>query len=435
MINNEYIKRRQILADQLGKDAVALVSAGREILRNGDSHYRFRQNSDFYYLTGSHEPEGLLLISAEKSILFNRSRDPAQEQWTGPRLGQEGACRVLGMTEAWPLESISEKLPTFLAGKSTVYYSIARDINTQAVLFKAIEQLKGMQRKGLQAPGLLGDLDPFLGEMRLFKDETELDLMRKAAQISVEAHKGAMQICSSVHYEYELEAELMSSFIRKGCRSVAYDPIVGSGKNACVLHYTDNNQPLGANDLILIDAGGEYGNYAADITRTFPRNGRFNNEQAAIYNLVLKAQKAAIAMIKPGLVWNAIQQNIIQILTEGLCELGLIQGTVEDAIASEAYRPFYMHNSGHWLGLDVHDCGAYKIEGAWRPLKAGMVLTVEPGIYIQENLPDVDPKWWNIGVRIEDDILVTESGHENLTADLPVDIHEIEALMRDSSRN
>jgi Xaa-Pro aminopeptidase len=269
--------------------------------------------------------------------------------------------------------------------------------------------------------------------MRLFKDEAELKLLRKAANISVAAHKKAMQCCSQANYEYELEAELMQTFIRSGCRSVAYDPIVGSGKNACVLHYTDNNQPLAANALILIDAGGEYENYAADITRTFPRNGKFSPEQTAIYNLVLKAQKAGIESIKPGLPWNAIQQTIIKILTTGLCELGLLTGSVEDCIANESYRTFYMHNSGHWLGLDVHDSGAYKINGEWRPLEAGMVLTVEPGIYIQEGLKDVDAKWWNIGVRIEDDILVTQSGYENLTAALPVDIHEIEALMRGSS--
>lgn len=435
MTNTEYINRRKKLAEQLGNNAVALISAGREILRNGDAHYRFRQKSDFYYLTGSHEPEGLLLISAEKSILFNRPRDPAQEQWTGTRLGQEGACAVLGMTEAWPIENIHAQLAGFLAGKSAVYYNMANDAETQAWLFEAIEQLKGMQRKGVEAPRTLGDLSPFLSEMRLFKDEAELKLLRKATQISVEAHKRAMQICTEVLHEYELEAELVQTFLRHGCRSVAYDPIVGSGKNACILHYTDNNQPLGAHDLILIDAGGEYGNYAADISRTFPRNARFTAEQTAIYSLVLKAQKAGIAEIRPGLPWNAIQETIVRILTTGLCELGLLEGSVEDCIANGAYRSFYMHNSGHWLGLDVHDAGAYKVNGQWRRLEAGMVLTVEPGIYIQAGMPGVDPKWWNIAVRIEDDILVTQSGYENLTADLPVEIHEIEALMRGSSAN
>ena len=283
----------------------------------------------------------------------------------------------------------------------------------------------------MKAPESLYDISPVISEMRLIKSEAEIGLMRKAAEISVAAHKRAIQSCKKLDYEYQLEAELIYEFSRQGCRSVAYDPIVGGGENACILHYTDNSMPLKNGDLVLIDAGGEYGNYAADITRTFPINGQFSEEQKAIYQLVLKAQKAGVNLIRPGLAWNLIQETMIEILTEGLCELGILKGKVDELVASGAYKPFYMHNSGHWLGLDVHDCGAYRLNNEWRPLEKGMVLTVEPGLYISANTEGVDERWWNIGVRIEDDILVTADGHENLTAALPVEVDDIEALMRD----
>lgn len=429
----EYQARRKKLAQQLPEGSVAIIPAAHELLRNGDTHYRFRQDSDFYYLTGFNEPDALLVITGgkdSKSILFNRPRNPAEEQWTGKRLGQDGAESQLGIHAAFPVHTIKEKLPELLAGSSAVYYVLARNPSLEKQILQALKVVKAQVRRGVKAPDSLCDLEPVLSEMRLFKSEAELDLMRRAASISVDAHKRAMQACKNLDHEYQLEAELIHEFSRHGCRSVAYDPIVGGGENACILHYTDNDQPLHSGDLVLIDAGGEYGNYAADITRTFPVNGTFSPEQKIIYELVLKSQKAGIAAIKPGFPWNGVQQIIVRILTEGLCELGLLHGSVDELVAKEAYKPFYMHNSGHWLGLDVHDSGRYKVNNEWRPLEAGMVLTVEPGLYISAGTPGVDKRWWNIGVRIEDDVLVTKTGHEVLTAALPVDVDEIEALMR-----
>ncbi len=429
----EYANRRKKLAQSLPDNTIAIVPAAFEVLRNGDAHYRFRQDSDFYYLTGFNEPDALLLINSGKgeSILFNRPRHPEAEQWTGTRLGQEGAKEVLGVDSAWPIDSLNEKLADYLTGKSAVYYAFNRYPEMEKQVNEALQQLKSQIRRGIKAPQALYDLTPVISEMRLIKNDAEINLMRKAAAISVDAHKRAMKRCRELDYEYQLEAELTYEFYRQGCRSVAYDPIVGSGANACILHYTENNSPLTDGDLILIDAGGEYEGYAADITRSFPRNGSFSDEQRKIYQLVLEAQKAGIDQVKPGAPWVIVQQRMIHIITAGLCELGLLKGKVEDLVDSQAYQRFYMHNSGHWLGLDVHDCGAYKVDDQWRPFEPGMVLTVEPGIYIRAGMEGVDERWWNIGVRIEDDILVTENGNENLTARLPVEINDIEALMRD----
>lgn len=430
----EYATRRSRLAQYLPEGSIAIISAAQEVLRNGDAHYRFRQDSNFYYLTGFNEPEALLILMAGKegsSILFNRPRNPAQEQWTGRRLGQEGAVNELGMSAAFPISSLAEELPKLLAGKTTIYYTVAKNPELEEIIMQALRVLKSQVRRGIKAPDNLCDIEPILGEMRLFKSDAELDLMRQAARISVGAHVRAMRQCKQLQHEYELEAELIYELNRQGCRNVAYDSIVGSGENACILHYTENNQPLQKNALVLIDAGGEYENYAADITRTFPVNGQFSSEQKSIYELVLKAQKAGIAAIKPGLPWNAVQQVILRILTTGLVELGLLQGDVETLLTNEAYKPFYMHNSGHWLGLDVHDSGAYKINNEWRLLEPGMVLTVEPGLYISSGIAGVDKRWWGIGIRIEDDVAVTKTGHEVLTAALPVDVADIEALMRD----
>ena len=429
----EYASRREKLAETLPNDSVAIVVAASEKQRNGDAYYRFRQDSDFYYLTGFNEPDAVLLITSGKapqSILFNREKNSAEEQWTGIRLGQEGAVHELGMDRAYPMNQLKDELPKLLLGTSSLYYSYGKNLQLEHQIMEMIINLKTQTRRGIKAPTSTHDLDPILGEMRLFKSEAELRLMRRAAEISVAAHLRAMRACADACNEWVLEAELIYEFTRHGCRSVAYDPIVGGGKNACILHYTENNQPLTRGDLVLIDAGGEYENYAADITRTVPINGVFSPEQRSLYELVLKAQKAGIAQIKPGLPWNSAQVAIIRTLTEGLCDLGILTGDVDELIAAEAYKPFYMHNSGHWLGLDVHDTGRYKINTAWRLLEPGMVLTVEPGLYISQDIPGVESRWLNIGVRIEDDVLVTPTGHEVLTAALPVDIDDIEALMR-----
>ncbi len=428
----EYQSRRKRLAEKLSKDSIAIIPAAQEVLRNGDAHYRFRQDSNFYYLTGLHEPDALLIITSDKeSILFNRPRNPSEELWTGKRLGQEGAMQQLGMDAAYALEQMDTELPKLFSGKSTIYYALGKNSLLENSIRDTLNTMKQQVRRGTKAPEVLHDLEPLLSEMRLFKSEAELQLMRQAAAISVAAHLRAMQQCRHLDYEYQLEAELIHEFCRQGCRSSAYDSIVGGGENACTLHYTANNKALVPGELILIDAGAEYENYAADITRTFPANGVFSEEQKKIYELVLKAQQAGIALVKPGLPYNEIQQTIIRIITTGLCELEILNGDVEELIAKEAYKPFYMHNSGHWLGLDVHDAGLYKINGEWRPLAAGMVLTVEPGIYISADLAHVDKRWHSIGVRIEDDVLVTATGHEVLTKALPVTCADIEALMRD----
>lgn len=428
----EYQTRRRELANRLPVDSIAVISAASEALRNGDSHYRFRQDSDFYYLTGFNEPDALLLIIAgEKgeSILFNRPRNPMEEQWTGVRLGQEGACKTLGVDVAYSIADLDERLPEFLVNKQAIYYAIGQYPTWAERILTAWQVVKKQGRRGFAAPEAFCDLAPIIGEMRLFKSEAEIKLMQRAADISVIAHQRAMRSCREATYEYQLEAELLYELTRQGCRSTAYDSIVAGGSNACILHYTENNKPLRPGDLVLIDAGGEFENYAADITRTYPINGRFSEEQRLIYELVLRAQQAGIACVQPGCSWDEVQRVIVGILTAGLVELGILRGSVDELIENEAYKPFYMHQSGHWLGLDVHDCGRYKLQGKWRSLEPGMVLTVEPGLYIPSDLKGVDPRWWGIGVRIEDDIHVTADGHKNLSGALAVQVYDLEALI------
>ena len=429
----EYATRRQQLARKLPPDSIAIIPAANDVVRNGDATYRFRQDSDFFYLTGFNEPDAVLIITAGKEgdcTLFNRPRNPAQEQWTGRRLGQEEAVQQLGVRQAFPIDTFASRLVEFIANKTAVYFVSGRYPVYEKAIRHAIKTVKGQIRQGVTAPSSVCDLEPLLSEMRLIKNNSEINLMKMAADISVIGHQNAMRRCRHLEWEYQLEAELVGEFLRQGCRGVAYDPIVGAGENACVLHYTNNNQRLQPGDLVLIDAAGEFDNYAADITRTFPINGHFSGEQRAIYELVLEAQRAGVGCVKPGVSWDTIQQTMVRILTVGLCDLGLLKGSVDSLVESGAYKPFYMHNSGHWLGLDVHDCGSYKINNHWRLLEPGMVLTVEPGLYITPN-EAVDPRFWNIGVRIEDDILVTPEGYENLTQALATSVEEIEALMRD----
>lgn len=428
---HEFQQRRQQLAQQLPNDSIALIASGKEMPRNGDTHFRFRQSSDFYYFTGFNEPEAILLIiggDRGKSYLFNRKKNSLLEQWTGKRLGQEHANKQLGVTGAYPIDELANHLLEFLTNQAVIYYDLSNN-ELKKIIFNTIQTLKNQIRRGITVPNTLSDLEPLISEMRLFKSEAELNLMRQANSISIAAHKRAMKACTQLNFEYQLEAELIHEFMSNGCRNTAYDSIVGSGANACILHYTDNNQPLTPGDLVLVDAGCELENYAADITRTYPINGQFTAAQRSIYELVLKAQQAGINSIKPGLPWNKIQETMVQVLTEGLVELNILKGKLSALIAKEAYKPFYMHSSGHWLGLDVHDSGRYKLDNEWRPLQPGMVLTVEPGLYIPA-ASNIDKRWWNIGVRIEDDILVTTTGYENLTRDLPVSVNDIEALMR-----
>jgi len=430
----EYQARRHHVLNQIAKDAIVIIAAAKELTRTGDSTHSFRQQSDFYYLTGFNEPDAVLVLARvnqqDHFILFNRQRDPAKELWDGKRSGQEGAIKDFGANEAYPVEMFTEKLPQLLENFSEIYFPIGQCERFDAIIIQAMKSLQRMVRRGVNAPQQLRNIAPIVHEMRLIKSEAELAIMRKVGAISVEAHKQAMRVCKPGLYEYEVEAELTYTFSRHGCAHVAYTPIVGGGSNACILHYVSNRERLNAGDLLLVDAGGELYNYASDITTTFPVSGQFSPEQKALYELVLTAQQSAIAIIRPGLRWDEIQQKIVHILTQGLVELGILKGDVETLIADGAYRRFYMHLSGHWLGLDTHDAGIYKSGDTWRTLQPNMVLTVEPGLYVPANSEGVDPKWWNIGIRIEDDICVTVDGYEVLTPGLPRTVADIEAFMR-----
>jgi Xaa-Pro aminopeptidase len=434
MINMiEYAKRRKALMQKIDPNGIVILPAAVEVLRNGDALYPYRQNSDFHYLTGFPEAEAVLILAPNHQpgdyILFNRVRDPQHEIWDGPRAGQRGACKQFLADRAFPIRELETRLPALLAKRKAIYYPLGKDKKFDAMILQAVEKIRKKTREGAEAPITFVDVMPFIHEMRLFKSATEMALMQKAVDISKAAHVHAMKICRPDMNECELEAVLAYEFKRQGAPHPAYTSIVGAGKNTCILHYIENNKKMVDGDLVLIDAGAEYQNYASDITRTFPVNGRFSVEQRAIYELVLESQLAGIQAVKPGLSWTAAQDAIVKVLTQGLIKLGILKGRLRDLIEKEAYLPFYMHRSGHWLGLDVHDVGSYKIKDKWRALKAGMVLTVEPGIYISAAIPGVQKRWHNIGVRIEDDVLVTQNGCRVLSQQIPKTIAEIEAIM------
>jgi Xaa-Pro aminopeptidase len=430
---NEYAKRRKELMQKIGPNGIVILSSAPEVYRNGDAVYAYRQNSDFYYLTGFEEPEAVLVLAPKRKegeyILFNRVRDRDREIWDGPRAGQEGAVKDFSADQAFPISELSLILPELLAGRDAIHYPLGINRDFDKVLMHAVNKVRSKVRGGMQSPMAFVDITPSLHEMRLFKSPAEVALMQKAVDITEKAHVRAMQFCQPGVYEYQIEAEIMYEFQRNGARFPAYNSIVGAGRNACILHYVNNNQKVADGDVVLIDAGAEYQNYAADITRTFPANGRFTGEQRAIYELVLESQLAAIKSIKPGASWTNAQNIIVKIITQGLIDLGILKGSLDNLIEKQAYFPFYMHRSGHWLGLDVHDVGRYRIESKWRSLQPGMVFTVEPGIYISADIPGVHKRWHNIGVRIEDNVLVTEKGREVLSQKIPKTVAEIEAIM------
>ena len=424
-------RRRAILMERLG-DSVAVVPTAPEQPRNGDGHYPFRPDSDFHYLTGFPEPEALAVLAPGREegefILFCRERDEKQETWHGRRAGLEGAVERYGADQAHPIGKLPELLPALLEERDRVYCGLGRRPELDARLIEIIAGIKSRGRRGARAPRALADLDPLLHEMRLVKDSEELEIMRRAAALSAEAHCAAMRSCRPGRYEYEIQAELEYRFRLGGSPAPAYPSIVAGGANACILHYTENDQLLRDGDLLLIDAGAELECYAADITRTFPVNGRFSAGQRAVYEVVLAAQKAAIGVVRAGEPWNRYHEVVVEVLTDGLVELGLLAGERAGLVEQESYKRFYMHRAGHWLGMDVHDVGDYKVDGEWRPLEPGMVLTVEPGLYIAA-ADDIDPRWHGIGVRIEDDVLVRDDGCEILTGGVPREIEEIERLM------
>ncbi|MGZ5007088.1 MAG: Xaa-Pro aminopeptidase [Methylobacter sp.] len=434
MKQSEFKKRRKLLMQHIGKGNIALIASAPVRTRNRDVDYPFRQDSDFYYLTGFNEPDSLaVFIPGRKQgeyILFCREFDEKKALWEGAHAGLEGATTHYKADDSFPIDDLDDILPGMLEDKGKVYYPIGRDSDLDHNLLVWINHIRSQSRSGVTAPGELASLEHILHEMRLFKSPEELKLMRRAAEVSANAHVKAMQKCKPGMYEYQIEAEIIYNFIQGGLRSVAYPSIVAGGKNACVLHYTENADKLKSGDLLLIDAGAECDHYAADITRTFPVSGRFSEPQKQLYQLVLDAQAAAIAQIKPGAPWHLAHDASVEVLTKGLVALGLLKGKVAKLIKDEKYKQFYMHRIGHWLGMDVHDVGDYKLEKEWRLLEPGMVLTVEPGLYIPEDCLSVDEQWRGIGIRIEDDVLVTPDGHEILTGGVPKTIAEIESLMQ-----
>lgn len=432
---SEYPKRRQELIDTLGENSAIIVAAGGEKTRNADTHYRFRVDSDFYYLTGFNEPEAVFLLrpgmDCGASVLFCHEKDPAFEQWEGKRLGPSMAPAELSIAQAFPLKDINEHMPKLLDGVENLYFPIGR----YAWLDKAVGRwqrvLKMRERKGSLAPLNWGDVDRILHSMRRIKSHAEFEQMWAVAEITASAHRCAMAAARPGCWEYELDAAIQHEFMKHGCIAAAYPSIVAGGANANILHYINNNQQIADGDLVLIDAGGELDCYAADVTRTFPINGVFSSPQRTVYNLVLDAQLKAIESIKPGVPYDTYHNVAVQVLVEGMQSLGLLRGTVDEIMETEAYKRFYMHRTGHFLGMDVHDVGSYKNGDKWAPLQAGMVVTVEPGIYIP-NDEDIPEEFRGIGVRIEDDIVVTEKGSNNLTYAAPKTIEEIETWMSQS---
>ncbi|MCG2633324.1 MAG: Xaa-Pro aminopeptidase [Gammaproteobacteria bacterium] len=429
---SEFARRRRALLKAIG-DGVMIVPTGPVRRRNSDVEYPYRSDSDFYYLSGFPEPEAVLVLCPGRAhgqyILFCRERDAEKEAWNGDRAGLEGAVERYGADDAFPVTDIDDIMPGLMENRSKLYYSMGRHSEFDRRVLGWVNQLRGQARSGVHVPGEFVDPGHLIHDMRLIKSAAERRIMAAAARLSCKAHIAAMEICQPGMWEYQIEAQLLSSFMAGGSRSPAYPSIVGGGQNGCVLHYGSNNAQLQDGDLLLIDAGAELENYAADITRTFPVNGHYSDPQKALYEVVLAAQAAAIEQVRPGNHWNNPHEAAVRVLTEGLVDLGLLQGEVSELIETEAYRPFYMHRTGHWLGMDVHDVGDYKIDDAWRLLEPGMVLTVEPGLYIRAGTGGVDERWWNIGIRIEDDVVVTKTGHKVLTDGVPKSVAEIERVM------
>ncbi len=431
MTTNIYQRRRQDLMHFI-VDGIAIITTAPHQTRNGDVLFQFRPDSDFYYLTGFPEPDAIAVFIAERAegefLLFCREKDSTKELWDGRRIGLEQAVSEYGADQAFPVSQLAQKLPELLNNHDKVYTMMGRYPDFDCELLSCINTVRGGRRSGDHAPSEYIDLRHILHEMRIIKHKDEVNIMRSAARLSAAAHKRAMQVTRPGKFEYQVQAEIECAFRLGGSQYNAYPSIVAGGANACILHYVANNCPLHDGDLLLIDAGAEVDCYAADITRTFPVNGKYSAEQKALYDIVLVAQKAAINAVKPNNRVVAYHEAAIRVLTEGLVDIGLLHGEINELIETEAYQPFYMHRTGHWLGMDVHDVGDYKLDEQWRILEAGMMLTVEPGLYIAAN-SDVDPKWHNIGIRIEDDVYVTRHGNEILSKDAPKETRDIEALM------
>ena len=428
--------RRDKLLEQMAS-GIAVIPTAAEKFRNSDATYPYRADSYFHYLTGFPEPEAVLILIAgqtPKSILLCRDKNPEREIWDGFRYGPQGAAEAFSFDEAYSIDTLTDKLAELFANQSALWYSVGFDTEWDARISVALNTVRSQTRAGKHAPTAIRDVRALINEMRLVKDAAEIDTMRRAATITVGAHRRAMAIARPGGFEYEIEAELLHEFRRHGSQYPAYTSIVAAGANACVLHYIENDKRIADGDLILIDAGCELDGYASDVTRTFPANGRFSGPQADVYNLVLAAQDAAVASIKPGAGFNDPHDAAVRILAQGMIDLKLLSGSLDGVLESESYKRFYMHRTGHWLGIDVHDAGEYKNGDAWTTLTPGKMLTVEPGCYIRPAV-DVPETFWNIGVRIEDDALVTEQGCELITSGAPKTVTDIEALMRDAKQH
>ncbi|AIR63830.1 Xaa-Pro aminopeptidase [Cedecea neteri] len=432
MTQQEFLRRRQALLAKMVPGSAALIFAAPEATRNADSEYPYRQSSDFWYFTGFNEPEAVLVLiksdeSHNHSVLFNRVRDKSAEIWFGRRLGQEAAPQKLGVDRALAFSEIGEQLHLLLNGLDVVYHAQGEYEYADNIVFAALDKLRRGSRQNLAAPATLTDWRPTVHELRLFKSEEEIAVMRRAGEISALAHTRAMQACRAGMFEYQLEGEIHHEFTRHGARYPSYTTIVGGGENGCILHYTENESELRDGDLVLIDAGCEYQSYAGDITRTFPVNGKFSPAQREIYDIVLESLETSLKLYRPGTSMQEVTTEVVRIMVKGLVKLGILKGDVDHLIANNAHRAFFMHGLSHWLGLDVHDVGSYGVDKS-RVLEPGMVITVEPGLYIAPDA-DVPAQYRGIGIRIEDDIVITKDGNENLTASVVKSADDIEALM------
>lgn len=428
---NEFARRRKNLMQMMGKGGVAILPAAPVRKRSRDVEYRYRQDSDFYYLTGFAEPDAVVALvpgrASGEFLVFCRDRDPERERWDGSRMGPDGAIEHLGADDAFPIDDIDDILPGIMESCERVYYTMGQYSEFDAHIADWVNSLRSRMNRGVHTPQEFVALDHILHDMRLYKSRGEITAMRKSAKVAVAAHRRAMQIVRPGMYEYEVEAEFIHEF-RKHDATHSYSPIVGSGANACTLHYVENSAQLQDGDLLLIDAGCELDYYASDITRTFPVSGRFSPEQRAVYEIVLAAQLVAIDKIRDGNHWNEPHDAAVKVITSGLKKIGLLDGTLARLVRDGAYREFYMHRTGHWIGMDVHDVGDYKVGDEWRLLESGMVTTVEPGIYISSH-GKVPRRWRNIGIRIEDDVAVTSRGPDVLTKGLAKEPEDIETLM------
>jgi Xaa-Pro aminopeptidase len=429
----DYARRRRELMALMEPGSIAILPSASLKIRNGDVEFHFRQNSDFHYLTGFDEPGAVVVLIPGREhgecILFCREREATHEMWHGKVTGPERAMQLYGMDDAFPNSDIDDILPGLIEGRSRLYYAMGVDPDFDNQIIEWVRLIRTNDQGGAQPPGEFTQLELYLHELRLYKSAAEIELIRLAAAATVSGHNRAMHSVSPGMMEYELEAELLHEFAMNGARWPAYPSIVGGGNNACVLHYLQNEDQLMAGDLVLVDAAGEYENYACDVTRTFPVNGRFSPAQAEVYEIVLKAQTAAIEEIVPGNTWNQPHEAAVRALTLGLVNLGVLEGDIDELIESEAYIEYYMHKTGHWLGLDVHDVGEYQVNGQWRVFEEGMVTTIEPGLYFAEDMLEIPVQYRGIGIRIEDDVLVTKTGHEVLTADIPREVVAIEEFM------